>query len=112
MLFWYFGILLQKSEVKSVIDCMCEFFLFQNPLAALWGNVPASYHLQIVTVVVVISGALLIFSRLFSNETVLPAREVKNLKLALDVVEEVAERKVSLKIIMKLALFIISVSRC
>jgi len=68
--------------------------MFQTPVASLWSAVPPDYHLQVVTAVIMLSGVFLIVSRFFQTEKVIPSRELKSLKLALDVVGEVGDRKV------------------
>ncbi|ODN02378.1 Sarcalumenin [Orchesella cincta] len=69
-------------------------YTIMKPLAGLWLMIPEGYHLQIVTAIVVVSGCLLIISRLFcAHEYVLPKRELKIMKRGLEFVDNAAERK-------------------
>jgi hypothetical protein len=67
--------------------------LIMGPVASIWIWTPPTYHLQIVTAIIFVSGALLICSRLFPSKKVLPSRELKSLKTASDVITKVANRK-------------------
>ncbi|CAL8105369.1 unnamed protein product [Orchesella dallaii] len=73
------------------VDTICTIL---KPLAGLWLMIPDGYHLQIFTAIVVVSGSLLIISRLFcANEYVLPKRELKLVRRGLDYVGNATERK-------------------
>ncbi|CAG7705525.1 unnamed protein product [Allacma fusca] len=53
-----------------------------GPAAVVWTNIPATYHLQLVTAVVIMSGMMLILSRISDTEPVYPNRELRALEAA------------------------------
>ncbi|OXA52866.1 uncharacterized protein LOC110850974 [Folsomia candida] len=66
---------------------------FCKPLAILWSAVPKSYHLHIVIGIVCLSAACLMIPRCFPTEKVVANRELTNLKLAMNVLEDNLNRK-------------------
>lgn len=76
--------------LENLNDCQ------QQPLAGLWQIIPDGYHLQVVTALVVVSGSLLITSRLFVSESVLAKRELNIMKRGLEFVDNASERKVKI----------------
>jgi len=63
------------------------------PFISLWTSIPSSYHLEIITVLICVSGVCLILSRLYTTENVISSRDLSNLKHAQEVVNSGLTRK-------------------
>jgi hypothetical protein len=67
-----------------------------GPAAVIWTNIPATYHLQLVTGVVILSGMMLIVSRISDAEPVYPNRELRALEAAVNKLQQFASQQKSL----------------